>query len=246
MTMRIQTIKLPENVGVSNQKNNNHRKRSPKKKAGYYHCISYTMSSGGSDSMLAYSTTGSKNTDSSNDEYRVIHPKESDLSNNLTMESFERPITPIPVVPFCVHCQAHVVTDDSEVELLEDAASTIAKKKGSILVGSSAAKTTITDKLRATRQRREAMLSPRVPAEPTPVRNGQVNPGPSKNRRSLSRRSSSPRRRSKRRGSHSLSQSRSPTKRRSRSASRTTYFQDDHPLDSNSNEDADEQPGIET
>jgi Sjogren's syndrome/scleroderma autoantigen 1 (Autoantigen p27) len=79
-----------------------------------------------------------------------------DVRSHDTLESsYTQPIAPIPGVPFCVYCEAHVVTDDKEVSFLEDAASTIAKKKGHIFVGASETKKTITDMLEASRQQRK-------------------------------------------------------------------------------------------
>ena len=59
------------------------------------------------------------------------------LSNNMEpkvvpSESFEQPFHPVSGVPFCVACQSHVVTDDSEISILERCDSL--KHKGSILI----------------------------------------------------------------------------------------------------------------
>jgi hypothetical protein len=47
-------------------------------------------------------------------------------------ESFEQPFIPVAGVPFCVVCQAHVVTSEADVDALEQSESF--KDKGSILV----------------------------------------------------------------------------------------------------------------
>ena len=47
-------------------------------------------------------------------------------------QSFEQPFKPIDGVPFCVSCQAHVVTQESEIKILERCDSL--KSKGGILV----------------------------------------------------------------------------------------------------------------
>ena len=47
-------------------------------------------------------------------------------------ESFEQPFTPVAGVPFCVLCQAHVVTSEADVDALEQSESF--KDKGSILI----------------------------------------------------------------------------------------------------------------
>jgi hypothetical protein len=47
-------------------------------------------------------------------------------------QSFEQPFSPVNGVPFCVACQSHVVTDESDISLLEKCDSL--KHKGSILV----------------------------------------------------------------------------------------------------------------
>ncbi len=65
--------------------------------------------------------------------------KDDDVSYNTSVEpvlvpseSFDQPFCPVAGVPFCVSCQSHVVTEESEVRLLEK--SDTLKAKGSILV----------------------------------------------------------------------------------------------------------------
>jgi Sjogren's syndrome/scleroderma autoantigen 1 (Autoantigen p27) len=47
-------------------------------------------------------------------------------------QSFDQPFRPVNGVPFCVSCQAHVVTDESEISILEQCDSL--KTKGQILI----------------------------------------------------------------------------------------------------------------
>ena len=47
-------------------------------------------------------------------------------------QSFEQPFAPVVGVPFCVHCVAHVVTGEKDIDALERCDSL--KNKGSILV----------------------------------------------------------------------------------------------------------------
>lgn len=65
--------------------------------------------------------------------------KDDEVSHNTSVEpllvpseSFDQPFCPVAGVPFCVSCQSHVVTEESEVRLLEK--SDTLKAKGSILV----------------------------------------------------------------------------------------------------------------
>jgi hypothetical protein len=50
----------------------------------------------------------------------------------VSSQSFDQPFRPVPGVPFCVACQSHVVTEESEISILERCDSL--KHKGSILV----------------------------------------------------------------------------------------------------------------
>lgn len=77
--------------------------------------------------QISYSSVGETNDD------RTVFDTES---RGATVESPSKKISPIPGVPFCVYCEAHVVTDHDEVEMLEDAASvTWNKRKGHVYVG---------------------------------------------------------------------------------------------------------------
>ena len=50
----------------------------------------------------------------------------------VSSDSFERPFIPVMDVPFCVSCEAHVVTSKKDIKRLEKSES--CKEKGSILV----------------------------------------------------------------------------------------------------------------
>jgi Sjogren's syndrome/scleroderma autoantigen 1 (Autoantigen p27) len=70
-----------------------------------------------------------------NKQNRLTSPL-SDADNKFPIivasESFEQPFIPVAGVPFCVMCQAHVVTSEADVDALEQSESF--KDKGSILV----------------------------------------------------------------------------------------------------------------
>jgi len=80
--------------------------------------------------------------------------------------SFEQPFNPVDGVPFCVACSSHVVTQESEVQLIQH--SNTLKRKGSIVVALQSAGTTDSpvdvkeeDGLRAARSNEFVVSSPR-------------------------------------------------------------------------------------
>jgi hypothetical protein len=70
---------------------------------------------------------------SSQQAYNVSNPSiKSKLPIIIPSESFEHPFVPVIGVPYCVKCQAHVVTCDADIEALEQSESF--RDRGTILV----------------------------------------------------------------------------------------------------------------
>jgi len=62
------------------------------------------------------------------------HSKSPKQFMNTSSRSFDKPLSPILGVPFCVCCQSHVITEADQVRMLEQSSTGALKGKGSVLI----------------------------------------------------------------------------------------------------------------
>ncbi len=150
-------IKLPINVdtksdvnnpkGYNNFADNMTTPRRMEASNGSYHYISYSIENSNKVPNGSKDNGSVSPTNQPSIEVRSLDTFDLSGSSNA-------PIVPIAGVPFCVYCEAHVITNDGEVAIIEEMASAIdARHSGQVFVGASDANNSITtDLLEATRQ----------------------------------------------------------------------------------------------